>query len=80
MSQAVSYALFPVKTLKNSDFVLIFQRDHKETCHSNVILHKIRPIIIFLKVLPIVCSYLLQKKAENDMSLMSKPLKATQPA
>lgn len=50
MSQAVSYALYPAKTLKNTDFFLIFQSEHKEACHSNIILHKIRPMTIFFKV------------------------------
>lgn len=50
MSQAVSYALYPAKTLKNTDFFLIFQSEHKEACHSNIILHKIRPRTIFFKV------------------------------
>lgn len=59
MSQAVSYALFPTKTPKNADFFLIFLREHKEACHSNIILHEIRPIIVFFKVLSVVCSYLL---------------------
>lgn len=33
MSQAVPYAPFPAKTLKNTDFFLVFQREHKEAYH-----------------------------------------------